>query len=168
MTADMGYAIQQVFVDDVSVGAVNEYTFENVSSGHTIEAVFEESEHQDEVTVIVPGDVKWIYSGIDLKAGNIIRFIARGTVVYDDQGNSCGPEGASWTDTLDQEGPLWERPHAGLIGKIDGIGAPFFIGKSYTVKAGSSGRLLLGINDFWYQGNSGEFTVTIRLLQGIS
>ena len=168
MTADMGHTIQQIFVDEVSIGAVNEYTFENVSSVHTIEAVFEESEQQDEVTVIVPGDVKWIYTGIDLNAGDIIRFTARGTIVYDDQGNSCGPDGASWTDTLDQEGPLWKKPHAGLIGRIDGIGAPFFVGKSYTVKAGSSGRLLLGINDFWYHGNSGEFTVTIRLLQGIS
>jgi len=35
-----GYRIADVRVDGVSVGAVSSYTFENVTTGHTIEAVF--------------------------------------------------------------------------------------------------------------------------------
>lgn len=41
ITPDEGYQISDVLVDDESVGAVDSYTFENVRSRHTIEAVFE-------------------------------------------------------------------------------------------------------------------------------
>ena len=40
ITPSEGYKIADVLVDDVSVGAVSEYTFENVQKAHTIEAVF--------------------------------------------------------------------------------------------------------------------------------
>ena len=42
--ADEGYVIADVLVDGVSVGAVSEYTFEKVSTKHTIEAVFKSTE----------------------------------------------------------------------------------------------------------------------------
>ncbi len=38
---DPGYRVADVVVDDVSVGAVSEYTFENVTGDHTISASFE-------------------------------------------------------------------------------------------------------------------------------
>jgi len=41
ITADSGYRIADVRVDGVSVGAMESYTFANVQSNHTIEAVFE-------------------------------------------------------------------------------------------------------------------------------
>ena len=161
ITPDDGYAIQHILVDGVSLGALKEYTLENVSAPHNIEALFTPVEDEQGATVLVPGNQPWTDSGLDVEVGDILRFSASGTVSYDNRGNMCGPEGAAWADELDQEDPLWKQPHAGLIGKIEGIGAPFFIGKSYTVKAGSKGRLLLGVNDFWYHANSGEFTVTI-------
>ena len=40
ITPGDGYKIADVLVDGVSVGAVSEYTFENVQKAHTIEAVF--------------------------------------------------------------------------------------------------------------------------------
>ncbi len=40
ITANEGYSIGDVKVDGESVGAVSEYTFENVSGDHTIEALF--------------------------------------------------------------------------------------------------------------------------------
>jgi uncharacterized repeat protein (TIGR02543 family) len=40
ITADEGYNIGDVKVDGESVGAVSEYSFENISSNHTIEALF--------------------------------------------------------------------------------------------------------------------------------
>ena len=39
-TPDAGYAVQEVFVDGVSVGAVNSYDFTNVSASHTISVTF--------------------------------------------------------------------------------------------------------------------------------
>ena len=41
ITADEGYEIEDVLVDGYSVGTVERYTFENIRSSHTIEAVFE-------------------------------------------------------------------------------------------------------------------------------
>ena len=40
IVADDGYQISDVLVDNVSVGAIDSYTFEHVSEAHTIEAVF--------------------------------------------------------------------------------------------------------------------------------
>ena len=40
ITPNESYKIADVLVDGVSVGAVSEYTFENVQKAHTIEAVF--------------------------------------------------------------------------------------------------------------------------------
>lgn len=40
ITPDDGYHIADVLVDDASVGAVKEYTFENVTKGHTIAVTF--------------------------------------------------------------------------------------------------------------------------------
>jgi Zn-dependent metalloprotease len=159
---DTGHTIKKVLVDGDSKGVVTSYTFENVISSHTIEAQFELTEEYER-TVIVPGNTQWMDTGLIISTGDIMTFTAHGTVVYDNKGNSCDPGGTSWTDTQDKQDPLWVQPHAGLIGKIKETGLPFFIGETYTVKAGSSGILFLGINDYWYQGNSGEFTVTIRV-----
>jgi hypothetical protein len=40
ITPDMGYMVQDVLVDNVSVGAVTSYTFDDVASAHTIAASF--------------------------------------------------------------------------------------------------------------------------------
>lgn len=40
ITPDKGYAVVNVKIDGKSIGAVKSYTFENVSSPHTIEAIF--------------------------------------------------------------------------------------------------------------------------------
>ena len=40
ITPDKGYAVANVKIDGKSIGAVKSYTFENVSSPHTIEAIF--------------------------------------------------------------------------------------------------------------------------------
>jgi hypothetical protein len=40
ITANSGYAISSVLVDNVSVGAVSSYTFSNVTANHTISATF--------------------------------------------------------------------------------------------------------------------------------
>jgi Zn-dependent metalloprotease len=161
ITPNPEYSIKDVQVDGSSAGAVTRYTFKQVTASHTIAAQFESAVYKR--TVVVPGNTKWMDTGISVSAGDTITFTAFGTVVYDKRGNSCGPGGASWTDTQDKQDPLWQKPHAGLMGKIEGTGLPFFIGVGVTMKAGSSGKLFLGINDYWYQGNTGEFSVTILI-----
>ena len=162
------YLVKHVLVDGISAGAVTEYVFEQIAASHTIEALFVEDVPVKEATVIGPGNAKWVETGIMIGKGDILRFSASGKVAYDAKGNACAPAGTIWTDTKDRKDPLWQKPHAGLIGKIAGIGAPFFIGGAYAVKAGSNGQLLLGVNDFWTEGNRGEFTVTIRITKATS
>jgi hypothetical protein len=50
ISPNSGYKIKDVFVDGKSVGPVSKYTFENITSNHTIEAVFEKEVTQ---TVVV-------------------------------------------------------------------------------------------------------------------
>ena len=47
ITPDEGYLIEDVLVDDVSVGAVSEYTFKNINQDHTIHATFKVDEDED-------------------------------------------------------------------------------------------------------------------------
>lgn len=162
MTPESGYAIKNVLVDGESQGRLTHYTFEAVNAAHSIEAQFEAGGSHEWI-VIVPGATSWMDTGIAVAVGDVLTFAAHGDVVYNRRGNACGPEGTSWTDTRDKEDPLWTKPHGGLIGKIGEKGDPFFIGATYTMTASRSGMLILGVNDFWYQGNTGEFTVTVTV-----
>ncbi len=63
ITPDDGYAIADVVVDGESVGAVSEYTFENVNEAHTITALFEELAWENPF-----GDIdedNWFYEDIE-------------------------------------------------------------------------------------------------------
>ncbi|MDB4786588.1 alkaline phosphatase family protein, partial [Planctomycetaceae bacterium] len=49
----------------------------------------------------------------------------------------------------------------GLIGRI-GTGSPFVVGDQSSMRVKSSGRLMLGINDFDHSDNAGQFEVIIE------
>ena len=60
ISANTGYHISDVFVDGISVGAVSSYSFNNVTTSHSIYAAFEANEYTITVTqpangVITPG-----------------------------------------------------------------------------------------------------------------
>ena len=65
-----GYVISDVCVDGVSVGAVTSYTFDNVRTGHTIEAVFakENPDTGNPFTDVHPDD--WFYDHVMFVYGN--------------------------------------------------------------------------------------------------
>ena len=67
ITPNDGYHIQDVKVDDKSVGAVKEYTFENVTEPHTIHATFarNSSGGSHKPTVTIPDDVPTGLNGKD-------------------------------------------------------------------------------------------------------
>jgi|GEM_PF-2691360 len=60
ITPEEGYKIKDVKVDGESVGAVEEYTFEDVNANHTIEAEFEKKET---VIVLRPGETYYWVNG---------------------------------------------------------------------------------------------------------
>ncbi|MGE4484304.1 MAG: YDG domain-containing protein [Oscillospiraceae bacterium] len=56
ITADTGYEIKYVLVDGLTVGAVDSYTFEDVTAYHTIKAVFSKVEAVNQFTDVESGD----------------------------------------------------------------------------------------------------------------
>ncbi len=63
ITPNTGYVISDVLVDGKSVGAVSEYTFEDVSKAHTLKAYFTQSDGWDNPFIDVhEGD--WFYDAV--------------------------------------------------------------------------------------------------------
>jgi hypothetical protein len=70
ITPDIGYKIKDVLIDGKSVGPVTSYTFENVDSDHTIEAIFELNVFK--ITTIVSEGGKITPSNPEVKYGDSI------------------------------------------------------------------------------------------------
>ncbi len=68
ITPDEGYAIADVSVDGVSVGAVSVYTFDNVKKAHTIEAVFVKTAWVNPYSDVSEND--WFYEDIEYVTEN--------------------------------------------------------------------------------------------------
>jgi hypothetical protein len=103
----------------------------------------------------------WTDTGIDVKAGDVIRFAAEGTVVRG-PGQEDGPAG-EMNSPMNDRRPVPSRSAGALIGRIGTSPSDvFFIGGdrgSFRVR--TSGRLYLGVNDNSYSDNSGSFEVRV-------
>ena len=102
---------------------------------------------------------RWLDTGIELRAGQTVRFQASGRVRWG-PGRQDGPEGED-NSPHNPGRPIPSRQAAALVGRI-GDDSPFFIGNdSSPIRARSSGRLYLMINDDVLEDNSGSFRVVI-------
>jgi hypothetical protein len=114
---------------------------------------------QREREVNVPARERWFDTGIDLRSGQTVRFQASGRVRWG-PGRQDGPEGED-NSPHNAGRPIPSRPAAALVGRI-GDDAPFFIGSdSSPIRARSSGRLYLMINDDVLDDNTGSFRVVV-------
>jgi hypothetical protein len=120
------------------------------------------SETPAQVEVQVPGDTRWLASGVTCAPGTTLDISASGTIQHDQSADSTvGPDGLS-DESYHQhnvEG-LPDANTAGLIGGIDET-EPFFIGSETSYDCPRDGELTLGINDTDLDGNSGALAVTI-------
>lgn len=124
---------------------------------------------------IVPATQIWSDTGLQVEAGELISFSARGEIVAEHSRRlgapsppKVPPQGTFlWNDDVaDRVFPLsaaagGPAPCYALIGRI-GSGDPFFIGRGRSIEATESGSLLLGINDYDITDNSGEFIVEVE------
>ena len=113
-----------------------------------------------ERSVNVDARSQWTDTGVDLRAGQRIRFEAKGEVRWG-PGRKHGPGGEGGSHSNPGR-PLPNRPGASLIGRVGGGADLFFIGEDRgEIRVRSGGRLHLGINDDYLQDNSGSFQVTV-------
>ncbi len=107
----------------------------------------------------------WVDTGIDVRAGETIKFSAAGTITYQN-GGATGPDGTKkiWMDLL-KTFPLNDAGRGALIGRI-GEGRtvrPFLIGTQRESRAPVAGRLWLGINQPQNERGSGAFEVSVDI-----
>ena len=111
--------------------------------------------------VVVPGARQWTRTGIQVRAGDLVRFSATGQLVLSNAaGDLATPAGAQNGRTA----PNSPEPSAlagALIGRV-GNSRVFGIGDQLgALPMPESGELLLGINDNVVEDNSGEFRVEV-------
>ncbi len=115
---------------------------------------------QREREVLVSGDVAWVDTGIDVRSGQQVSFVARGTVWWG-PGRKDGPRGEQ-NSPHNPNRPMPGRPAAALIGRIGDDPGAFFIGDDQEpMRMRSSGRLYLGVNDDVVRDNHGNFRVVV-------
>lgn len=118
--------------------------------------------HHASTTVSVSGD-GWTDTGLDLLAGEQVRFSAAGNQTLSD-GRSSSPAGLprGWKDLLRQF-PLNSANAGQLIGRVSDISAsvPFAIGAAATVAMPTSGRLYLRSNSSPDLTPTGSYAVTL-------
>ncbi len=120
---------------------------------------------RDRVTLSVNprNDTRWIDTGVQVFAGDRIRFQATGSIQMSPTAEDVADPAGSRTKRLAHDAPLPERLAGALIGRID-TGAPFFIGAVATpILMRQSGQLFLSMNDDYLDDNKGEFQVTVTV-----
>jgi hypothetical protein len=85
ISSNTGYVIDDVLVDNSSIGAVSSYTFDSITSDHTITATFREDLSAELVTLSsgetpfkvypMPADDSFIIQFNDLEPGGILSIL---------------------------------------------------------------------------------------------
>jgi hypothetical protein len=116
-------------------------------------------------TAHLAGNATWVDSGVDVKAGEVYRFQAKGEIQYPGAKEATPPQGSArgWRD-LARAFPLNSADKGAVIGRVGALetAVPFLIGAGREVTMPVAGRLFLGINGPSGVEASGEFTVTFE------
>ncbi len=126
---------------------------------------------QSNFSVSVVANTPWQGTGIQVAAGQLVRFSATGLWSHGFEGAGTGqnPYDADGYQTkFDSTALLPSSTVGALIGRV-GDSNPFFVGTANTIVAPASGSIELSINDtpgLFAADNTGQQTVTISLLSG--
>ncbi len=115
----------------------------------------------------IAGDQAWVDTGIDVRAGDLLRYESSGTLKYADAQQSNTSEGLprGWADLL-RTLPLNEAGRGAVIGRVGSGGAAraFLIGARRESRAVVAGRLFVGLNQPAGSSGTGAFRVRIELV----
>jgi hypothetical protein len=110
-------------------------------------------------------DASWVDSGIDVAAGEVLNFEAKGEFTLGGGAKVVGPEGVErgFKDLL-RIFPLNSAKTGELIGRVSSVEAsyPFEIGAASDVTMPTSGRMFLRVNASDDLEATGEFKVKIK------
>jgi hypothetical protein len=106
---------------------------------------------------------RWVDTGIDVRAGEIITLNAQGSIQMTDNPNDAATPAGSLTNRKAPNAPFRELSAGGLLMRIGNANA-IFVGNRGRITAPATGRIYLGVNDDHLLDNSGEFRVTLDVL----
>ena len=110
-------------------------------------------------TVVVPGNVQWTNTGVNVARGQLVRFEGSGEIRLSFNGDDMARPAGALSNRMAQNAPIPTIPAGALIGRI-GNGQPFPIGNpGDAVNMPASGRLFLGVNDDHVADNSGNYVI---------
>ncbi len=119
---------------------------------------------QADGSVAVMANQPWTDTGINVRAGEMLRFDVSQTIRF---GTGAGDEATAdgnadgTARAVLRTVPVRSMPVGGLIGRV-GNGQPFAIGTApQPIRMPVNGRLWLGINDLSFNDNSGNFRVIV-------
>src|SRR6266404_330483 len=115
----------------------------------------------------ITGEQSWTVTGIDVKPGEHIVVIAKGTLRYADAKEDNGPDGITrgFKDLLRML-PFNSAGRGALIGRVGDaeIAQPFLLGAHRDVVAPVAGPLAIGINQAGDDTGDGTYTVRIDIM----
>ena len=106
----------------------------------------------------VAADRAWTDTGINVNAGDMVTINADGRIRLARDTRDFVTAGGAEGRVADATMP--NAPIGGLVARFANS-APVFIGQSRTFRAPRSGRLFLGVNDSYFDDNTGQFNVRI-------
>jgi hypothetical protein len=108
--------------------------------------------------ITIGADRRWVDTGIDVRTNDRISITANGRIRISPEGGTITAAGVPAGRT---EGATMPTGNVGGLVARFGNSPPLFIGESRTFRTGMDGRLYLGVNDNFFDDNTGAFTVTV-------
>ncbi len=112
--------------------------------------------------VYVDANQRWTDTGINLTAGQTVVVDAQGTITLSAAANDTATPAGSRSGRRAPNSPVTQGPGGGLVARV-GNGPATFLGQRGSMRAATSGRLYLGINDDYLDDNSGEYRVNVTV-----
>jgi hypothetical protein len=109
--------------------------------------------------IVVAANRAWTDTGMTVARLDVLNFAGSGDIMVSPSA-SAGVAGAEIKAATPRRLPVPNAPVGALIARI-GDGNPFLVGTRGSMPMPSAGKLYLGVNDEYYDDNSGSFNVTI-------
>jgi hypothetical protein len=112
-------------------------------------------------TVVVPGNVAWTNTGIQVTRGQWLRFEPSGEIRLSFNGDDVAVAAGAKSGRMTDKAPIPTIYAGALIGRVN-RGKPFSIGNTtQAFQMPANGTLFLGVNDDHVPDNSGNYVVKV-------